>query len=461
MFVDAILTIDDLQNDVSLSLQLARALELDNAVASVNTTEVASAANNLANEPSNPSGHSRVTGIFGSNSIYGSGSSFTSNTKADSWLNDYNTITAALSSTAPATKEPPPLPLQRQPTPSADKRKAPIVLDSDVSDSEEDEDSDASDDEYRNNHKVPGRPSHLKLQNKYKQKTPAETQQEMIDKMKERHRAEARIATLRSKSLRIQQHPLSSSSRYHSLQNIPSPTNFINANPMTTLSINHPLPTHRLPNVQSMQELSSRMDDREPITYPHGGRAGPLAYTNPSPHHSFNRGHLGTPPSYPEQMVRLPHASRESISDVSPASHVQYHHKKRFNNEVRLSHQSEKGMLRENVLRKSKSFSNEPHARRRYVDSDLPPMPASPTSEPGFDSIRIDNHSHIKQPATSNRISSNNSSITDESDTPNLPLTPSELYDESPQRGKSPLSSGKFVHSAVTNETDLTNARAL
>lgn len=458
MFVDAILTIDDLQNDVSLSLQLARALELDNAVASANTNVVGTAASNLTNKPSSTSGHGRLTGVFGSDSIYGSGSSLTTNTKADSWINDYNNITAALYSTAPATTEPP---LQRQPTPSADKRKVPIVLDSDVSDSEEDEDSDVSDDEYRNNHKVPGRPSHLKLQNKYKQKTPAETQQEMIDKMKERHRAEARIATMRSKSLRVQQHSLSSSSRYHSLQTIPTPSNFINANPMTTLPINYPLPTHRLPNVQSMQELSSCIDDREPIAYPHSGRAGPLAYTNPSPHQSFSRGHLGTSPSYPEQMVRSPHASRENISEVSPVSHVQYHHKKRFNNEVRLSHHSEKSMPRENVLRKSKSFSNEPHGRRRYVDSDLPPMPASPTSEPGFDSIRSDNHSHVKLSPTSNRVSSNNSSITDESDTPNLPLTPSDLYDESPQRGKSPLSPGMFVHSAMTNETDITKPRAL
>jgi hypothetical protein len=452
MFVDAILTIDDLQSDVSLSIQLARALELDNTTVSTATTNVAAnAANNLAHEPSSTSGHSRVDGIFGSNSIYGSGSSFTSNTRADSWLNDYNNITAVLSSTTIVKKEPPPLPLQRQPTPSADKRKAPIVLDSDISDSEEDEDSDASDDEYRDNHKVPGRPSHLKLQNKYKQKTPAETQQEMIDKMKERHRAEARIASMRSKSLRLQQHPLSSSNRYHSLQSLPSPANFVNTNPMSTLPINYPLPTHRLPNAHSMQELSSRMDDREPIAYPHGGRASPLAYSSPSPYQTFNRGHLETSPSYPEQMIRPPHSSREIISDVLPASHVNYQHKKRYNNEVRLTHQSEKGMLRQKVLRKSKSFSSDPHARRRYIDSDLPPMPASPTSEPGFDSIRNDNHNHVKQlvhsPPTSNRISSNNSSITDESDIFNLPLTPSELYEESPQRVKSPFYSGK-LHAA-------------
>ncbi|KAI9287523.1 hypothetical protein BC943DRAFT_194294 [Umbelopsis sp. AD052] len=432
MFVDAILTIDDLQSDVGLSLQLARALELDNAITST-TNVAASAANNTAHESSS---HGRVDGNFGSNSIYSGGTSLASSTRADSWLHDYYNITAALSSTTPS-------PLPPQPTPSADKPKAPIVLDSDISDSEEDEDSESSDDEYRDNRKVPGKPSHLKVQNKYKQKTPAETQQEMIEKMKERHRAEARMASMRSNGLRLQQHPLSSSSRYHSLQNIPSSTNIMNANP--TLPSNYPPPTHRLPNAHSMQELSPRMDDREPMAYPQGGRANPITYSSP-PHQTFNRGHyLGTSPSYSEQMVRPLHASREFISDVSLTSHVQYHHKKRPNNEVRVSHQGEKSMLRENVLRKSKSFNSDPHSRRRYIDNDLPPMPTSPTSEPGFDSVRNDQHSHVKQRAqlspTSHRISSNNSSITDESDTPNLPLTPSDVYDESPQRVKTPLSS--------------------
>jgi hypothetical protein len=442
--VDTILSIDDLQSDAGLTLQLARALELDNNKTSNIATDTATlSSHSLVQQPKVTLDNSRPNGIFAADSIYGNGVSLISNTRADGWLTEYHNITAALSTTTPATKESPSH-SQQQTAPSEERSKPPVVLDSDISDSEEDEDSEQTDDEYRDNHKVLGRPSHLKLQNKYKQKRTAETQQEMMDKMKERHRAEASTAHMRSQCLRVQQHTLSSSSRYHSMQSIPSANNFVNANPMTTLPPNYPSHPPRLPMARSMQDLSSRMDAHDPIGYSQG-RASPLARSIVPPYQLFNRGHPKTPTSYVEQTVRAPYTLREGIIDVLPASHVKAIPKKRLN-ALRLGHPSEKTSVKENGLRKSKSFTNDQHTRRRYMDSDLPPMPASPCSEPGFDYAVSDSKQSHQVSLKANRMSSNNSITTEDSDTPNLPLTPSETYETPPHRVKLTFPSGKLLH---------------
>lgn len=455
MFVDAFLAIDDLHGDASLVLKLTQALELDNG------TTITPATTPNAEEISNPN-HASLTAaasnrdgfenIFGADSIYNTRTLSTFDVKASSWLSEPKSNT---NSTPPVTLEPT----------AAEPKRKPLVLDSDVSDSEEENESDESDDEYRDNYKVPGRPINLKLENKYKQKTAEENQQllsqAMIDKMKDRHRQEARVAVLRSKSVKQhqyqhQQYPLSSSSRYHSMQALLHSNSFINSTSMAPPSFPSNYPLHNpLTMTHSVQDLSSRLDEREPLGYSLG-RACPMAYPPYAPQYqSFNRPHpsLSPSPSYSEQIARLPnsptHHSREGIYDRSRPSHAQNPHSKTKSHSIRLSHQREKSSTKDHMLRKSRSFTNDQSNRRRYMDTEYPPMPDSPTLEPGFTHSVCLSDSHAKsmrKPMKQfDRLSSNNSSTTDDSDTPNLPLTPSEGSEFQSQRGNSHYSGKEYV----------------
>jgi hypothetical protein len=457
MFVDAFLTIDDLHSDVSLVLQLAHALELDNGATSA--TKPAAETNFKPNitplQTATDSSRSGFDNLFGADGIYNTGWSSNANNRASNWLNDRKHTT--MSTTPLVTQEPSPA--------LTEAKRKPLVLDSDISDSEEDNDSEESDDEYRDNYKVPGRPSNLKLENKYKQKSVEENQQllaqAMIDKMKDRHRAEARVALLRSKCLMHnqphQQYHLSSSGHYHSMQAIPHSNSFMGASPLTPPTFpSSSSPHNTLPMAHSMQDLSSRLDEREPLGYLKG-RASPMSYSPfAPPYQAINRCHPGvaTSTTLPEQMARTKvnihlNSQREGITDFARPPHPQNHVKSKSKS-IRLSQQREKQSAKEQVLRKSRSFTNDQHNRRRYMDNDFPPTPDSPTSEPGFANRVYLSDSHAKptplmhkQTKRLDRLSSNNSSTTDDDDIPNLPLTPSETSEYPSPRGSSSHYSGK------------------
>lgn len=435
---------------------MAHALELDNGVTSATkpAAETKFKPNITPLQTATDSSRSGFDNLFGADSIYNTGWSSNANNRASNWLNDRKHTT--VSTTPLMTQEPSPV--------LAEAKRKPLVLDSDISDSEEDNDSEESDDEYRDNYKVPGRPSNLKLENKYKQKSVEENQQlvtqAMIDKMKDRHRAEARVALLRSKCLKHnephQQYQLSSSGHYHSMQTIPHSNSFMGASPLTPPTFPSSFSPHNtLPMAHSMQDLSSRLDEREPLGYSKG-RASPMSYPPfAPPHQAFNRCHPGvaTSTTLPEQIARPRvnihlNSQREGITDFARPPHPQDHVKFKSKS-ILLSQQREKQSAKEQVLRKSRSFTNDQHNRRRYMDNDFPPTPDSPTSEPGFANRVYPSDSQAKpkplmhkQTKRLNRLSSNNSSTTDD-DIPNLPLTPSETSEYPSPRGSSSHYSGK------------------
>lgn len=401
MFVYSFLImLDDLHSDASAALQLASRLEFSY------KEEPAKGVGSKTSNPATATNQSNKSidrnvyrGLFSADSIYSPTAITGSN---------QNSVATTVNRTTTSPKQEDPKPKEKF-----------VVLDSDVSDSEESDISDDSDEEYHDNYKLPGKPQDIII-NRRKQNLAVEeaNKQAMIDRMKERHRLEARTAVLRSQTLK--QHHLTSSSRFHSMQAL-TPTN--NALPHHTAAVNYPNQSFQnsMPITYSMQGISARLNEQDSVTLPNQFNEVNM------PFQSFARAPttpLMASPSYPHPTIGPSY--NEMRQEVRPSASSRS--KKPGN--LNFEQSREKSSQQEGVLRKSRSFTND-QSKRRIADADLPLLPDSPMSEPGpTNNMYIRSRSSHSKHKESKRTSSNTSSSTEESDTPYMPRTPSELSDQ-------------------------------
>jgi hypothetical protein len=427
------LFIDELHSNASTALQLASKLEFSfNEKASRRVGSNASSPTVESDHSDRSIDRNVYRGLFGADSIYSATS-----------------ITGCSHTTKAAT-------VNITTSPKQEELKAKgkfVVLDSDVSDSGESDISDESDDEYRDNYKVSGKPQDI-IMNRRKQHSATEeaNKQAMIDRMKERHRLEARTAVLRSQT-RKQNH-LTSSSRFHSMQAVPTTKAVLVSN--TALPINYPSQTFKtsIPLSYSMQGISAKLDEQDSVAMLH----------------QFNEVNQSNLPC--QTFIRVPNplmaaasyspvANGSSYNDFGQEVRPTTSSKHRKPRNLNIEQPRDKLKAKDGLLRKSRSFTND-HPKKRFTDADFPPLPDSPMSEPGFS-----NNMYIRSPdgrgdgrlsshkeKESNRISSNNSSSTEESDAPHMPHTPSDTFDQLSQL-KINRQPGKY--NAVTRDSHVIN----
>ncbi|KAG2171723.1 hypothetical protein INT43_008103 [Umbelopsis isabellina] len=389
---------DDLQSNASAALQLASRLEFSYKEESAKGVGSNSSNPATASDQSNKCIDGSVyRGLFSADSIY-SPTAITGSSQ--------NSVATAVNRTTTS-------PNQEE----SKLKERFVVLDSDVSDSEESDGSDDSDEEYHENYKLPGKPRDI-IMNRRKQHLAVEAnKQAMIDRMKERHRLEARTAVLRSQTLK--QNHLTSSSRYHSMQALTPPSNALLHH---TASVSYPNQSFQnsMPITYSMQGISARLNEQDSVTLPNQFNEVNM------PFQSFARAPtpLMVSPSYSHSTIGPSYT--EIRPDVRPSAPSRS--KKPGN--LNFEQSREKSSQQDGVLRKSRSFTND-QSKRRVADAGLPPLPDSPMSEPSLiNNMYIRGRSSHSKHKDSNRISSNTSSSTEESDTPYMPRTPDDISDQ-------------------------------